>query len=127
MINSIHHIAIICSDYTFSKHFYSEVLGFKILAENYRADKNSWKLDLQINDQTNIELFSFINSPERLSYPEAVGLRHICFSVEDLEEVIKKLKLKGIVFEEIRIDEYTDKKFVFFEDPDGLPIELYEK
>ena len=126
MIKGIHHIAIICSDYMRSKYFYTEVLGFEIIAENYRENRNSYKLDLKVDENTAIELFSFPDAPPRNSYPEAHGLRHLCFAVDDLDETIKTLSLKGIVFQEIRIDEYTQKRFVFFEDPDGLPIELYE-
>lgn len=127
MITGVHHIAIICSDYHKSKHFYHEILGFEIIAENYRAARNSWKLDLRVNEHTAIELFSFEDAPPRLSYPEASGLRHICFSVKDLDATIKKLSALGVTFEAIRIDEYTGKRFVFFADPDDLPIELYEQ
>lgn len=127
MINGIHHIAIICSDYERSKRFYHELLGFPIIAEHYRNANNSWKLDLQINATTCIELFSFENAPERPSYPEARGLRHLCFGVEQLETAIAFYVQKGIQFEPIRIDEYTNKKFAFCSDPDGLPIELYEQ
>ncbi len=126
MIKGIHHIAIICSDYERSKRFYHEQLSLPIIAENYRVDRNSWKLDLRVNAFEAIELFSFENAPERPSYPEAKGLRHLCFAVEDVEAAVTKFSSKGIVFETIRIDEYTGKKFVFFCDPDGLPIELYE-
>ncbi len=126
MIKGIHHIAIICSDYVRSKAFYTEKLGFGILAENFREDRNSYKLDLKVDEKTAIELFSFPDAPPRNSYPEACGLRHLCFAVDDLDETIKTLSLKGIVFQEIRIDEYTKQRFVFFSDPDGLPIELYE-
>ncbi len=126
MIKGIHHIAIICSDYNRSKYFYSQILGFEIIAENYREFRNSYKLDLKVDANTAIELFSFPGAPPRKSYPEACGLRHLCFAVDDLDETIKTLSQKGIVFEQIRIDEYTNKRFVFFNDPDGLPIELYE-
>ncbi|MBK9455413.1 MAG: VOC family protein [Bacteroidetes bacterium] len=127
MITGLHHIAIICSDYNKSKHFYHEILGFEIIAENYRAARNSWKLDLRVNAYTAIELFSLEDAPPRLSYPEGRGLRHICFSVKDLDTTIKKLSALGITFEAIRTDEYTGKRFVFFADPDDLPIELYEQ
>jgi len=127
MIKGIHHIAIICSDYARSKAFYAEILGLEIIAENYRKNRNSYKLDLKVNENTAIELFSFPNAPQRSSFPEACGLRHLCFVVDDLEETIKTLSQKGILFEEIRVDEYTEKRFVFFADPDGLPIELYER
>ena len=127
MIKGIHHIAIICSDYERSKHFYSDVLGLMIIAEHFRADRNSWKLDLQVGENCYIELFSFPNAPIRPSYPEAQGLRHISFIVEDVEIIVKNLALKGIICEDIRMDVYTQQRFVFFSDPDGLPIELYEK
>ena len=126
MIKGIHHIAIICSDYARSKTFYTEILGFEILAENYRENRNSYKLDLKVDHHIAIELFSFPGAPPRNSFPEACGLRHLCFAVDDLDETIKTLSQKGIVFQEIRVDEYTQKRFVFFEDPDGLPVELYE-
>lgn len=126
MIKGINHIAIICSDYNKSKHFYHTILGFEIIAENYRSERDSWKLDLRVNEQSTIELFSFPNAPERPSYPEARGLRHLCFSVDHFDETIKALEQKGIVFEQVRTDIYTQKRFVFFADPDGLPIELYE-
>lgn len=127
MIKSIHHIAIICSDYNRSKQFYHEILGLPIIAENYREQRNSWKLDLRVNETTAIELFSFPEAPERPSYPEARGLRHLCFVVENINEVVSTLNARGIEFEPIRIDKYTGKAFVFFSDPDGLPIELYQE
>ena len=126
MLNSIHHIAIIVSDYTKSKHFYTEILGLKIIAEHYREDRSSFKLDLSVNDTSQIELFSFPSPPPRLSHPEATGLRHLAFSVDNLEEVLNHLKNFNITTEPIRIDEFTGKRFTFFSDPDGLPIELYE-
>lgn len=124
-LNSIHHIAIIASNYQVSKNFYVNILGFKIIRENYRKDRNSYKLDLKIGS-SEIELFSMPNAPKRPSYPEACGLRHLAFQVENIEHVINELNLKGIVTESIRIDEYTKKKFTFFSDPDGLPLELHE-
>lgn len=124
--NKIHHVAIICSDYEISKEFYVEKLGFEIIREIYREERQSYKLDLKLGE-SQIELFSFPNSPKRPSYPEACGLRHLAFEVDDIEEVVKELKGKNIQVEEIRIDEYTEKKFTFFNDPDGLPLELYEK
>ena len=124
--NKIHHVAIICSDYEISKEFYVEKLGFEIIREIYREERQSYKLDLKLGE-SQIELFSFPNSPKRPSYPEACGLRHLAFEVDDIEEAIKELKGKNIQVEEIRIDEYTEKKFTFFNDPDGLPLELYEK
>ncbi len=125
-IKSVHHIAIICSDYKKSKEFYVNKLGFKILAENYREEKKSYKLDLFIGDKYQIELFSFPNPPERASKPESCGLRHLAFEVENIEEVVNQLKKKDILCEDIRIDEFTGKKFTFFQDPDRLPLELYE-
>lgn len=124
--NKIHHVAIICSDYEISKEFYVEKLGFEIIREIYREERQSYKLDLKLGE-SQIELFSFPNSPKRPSYPEACGLRHLAFEVNDIEEAVKELKGKNIQVEEIRIDEYTEKKFTFFNDPDGLPLELYEK
>ena len=126
MLKSVHHIAIICSDYERSKRFYTEVLGFEILAENYRSDRDSYKLDLILNGVYCIELFSFPEPPKRISQPEASGLRHLAFSVNDIETSINELALKQVVCEPIRIDEFTGKRFTFFEDPDGLPIELVE-
>ncbi len=127
MLRRIHHIAIICSDYERSKHFYTEILGLRILAENFRADRNSYKLDLLLPDGGQIELFSFPNTPPRASYPEAQGLRHLAFTVEDIMQWKKKLESMNIPVEEVKIDEYTDHRFVFFADPDGLPLELYEE
>jgi glyoxylase I family protein len=126
MLKNIHHIAIICSDYAVSKVFYVEKLGLEVLAEVYRAERNSSKLDLALNGQYVIELFSFPNPPERVSSPEASGLRHLAFAVDDVASFKSKLEKKGIKCEEIRVDEYTGKKFTFFEDPDGLPLEIYE-
>jgi glyoxylase I family protein len=124
-INYIHHIAIIASNYEKSKNFYVNILGFKIIRENYRQDRNSYKLDLKIGN-SEIELFSMPKAPKRPSYPEACGLRHLAFHVENIEEVVYELNSKGIETEPIRIDEYTNKKFTFFSDPDGLPLELHE-
>lgn len=121
----IHHIAIICSDYERSKKFYVETLGFGIIQETYRVERNSYKLDLQVGN-SQIELFSFPNPPQRVNNPEACGLRHLAFTVEDIEATVLYLKSQNIEVENIRIDEITDKKFVFFKDPDGLPLELYE-
>jgi len=124
-LNKIHHIAIIVSNYEISKSFYVNVLGFKVIRENYREDRNSYKLDLKIGD-SEIELFSMDECPKRLTRPEACGLRHLAFYVDNIEEVIEELNLNGIITEPIRIDEYTGKKFTFFSDPDGLPLELHE-
>lgn len=126
MLQSIHHIAIICSDYERSKVFYTEILGLTVIQEVYRAERQSYKLDLALNGQYIIELFSFPNPPARPSRPEARGLRHLAFKVENVEMAVKILQAKGVDIEPIRIDEYTQKKFTFFADPDGLPIELYE-
>ena len=126
LLTSLHHIAIICSDYERSKRFYTEVLGLTIIREVYRAERQSYKLDLTLNGQYLIELFSFPDPPARVSRPEATGLRPIAFQVADIESAVKELANKGILTEPIRIDESTGKKFTFFSDPDGLPIELYE-
>ncbi len=125
MFNQIHHVAIIASDYERSKHFYVNILGMEVIRENYRAERQSYKLDLKVGT-SEIELFSFPNSPERPSYPEACGLRHLCFRVEDIEQVVSYLNESGVQTQEIRVDEYTLKRYVFFNDPDGLPLELYE-
>lgn len=125
MFNQIHHVAIIASDYERSKHFYVNILGLEVIRKNYRAERQSYKLDLKVGT-SEIELFSFPNSPERPSYPEACGLRHLCFRVEDIEQVVSYLNESGVQTQEIRVDEYTQKRYVFFNDPDGLPLELYE-
>ena len=127
LLNKIHHIAIICSDYTKSKYFYTTILGLEIIQEHYRAERDSYKLDLALNGEYILELFSFPTPPNRLSRPEAAGLRHLAFEVTNIERAVQELSSKGITTEEIRIDEYTNKKFTFFSDPDNLPIELYEK
>ena len=126
MLNKIHHIAIICSDYKKSKNFYTNILGLEIVREVYREERNSYKLDLALNGIYIIELFSFPNPPKRVSRPEAQGLRHLAFAVENIELAINNLIEKGIKTEPIRVDEYTNKRFTFFSDPDELPIELYE-
>ncbi len=125
--NKIHHISVICSDYQISKRFYTEVLGLSILNEIYRKERDSYKLDLALNGEYVLELFSFPNPPKRISRPEACGLRHLAFEVTNLEETVHKLSAKNIAVEPLRVDEWTKKKFTFFSDPDGLPIELYEK
>ena len=122
----IHHIAIICSNYEVSKKFYTEVLGLNILREVYREERQSYKLDLAIGEHYAIELFSFPNPPERPSRPESCGLRHLAFSIDNVEEKRNELISKGLDCEEIRIDEFTDKKFFFTSDPDDLPLEFYE-
>jgi glyoxylase I family protein len=126
-LSKIHHIAIICSNYARSKHFYVNILGLEVIHEHYREDRNSYKLDLKVGDHCQIELFSFENPPKRLSFPEACGLRHLAFEVENINESIAELQEHGIDIEPIRIDPITGKTFTFFQDPDGLPIELYEK
>lgn len=122
----IHHIAIICSNYEVSKKFYTEVLELNIIREVYREERQSYKLDLAIGEHYVIELFSFPNPPKRPSRPESCGLRHLAFSVENVEEKRNELISKGLECEEIRIDEFTDKKFFFTSDPDDLPLEFYE-
>lgn len=122
----IHHIAIICSDYEISKKFYTEILGLNILREVYREERQSYKLDLAIGSEYVIELFSFPNPPKRPSRPESCGLRHLAFSVENVEEKRSELIQKGLNCEEIRTDEFTGKKFFFTTDPDNLPLEFYE-
>ena len=125
MLNGIHHTAIICSDYAKSKHFYVNILKLEIIDENYREHRDSYKLDLQVGN-SQIELFSFPNAPKRPSYPEARGLRHLAFAVDNLTAQINALNAQGVETEPIRTDELTGKQFTFFQDPDGLPLELYE-
>ena len=127
MLNKIHHTAIICADYERSKRFYTDVLGLSISNETYRAERDSYKLDLSLNGNYVIELFSFPNPPQRPSRPEATGLRHIAFEVDDLTAVIAHLTTHGVEAEPIRVDETTHKCFTFIADPDGLPIEFYER
>lgn len=126
-INKIHHIAIICSDYEKSKAFYTTILGLKIIHEEYRKERQSYKTDLSLNRQYVIELFSFPDPPKRTSRPEAAGLRHLAFEVDDFNTVIETLQKQNILAEEIRVDEITGKRFTFIFDPDLLPIEFYEK
>ncbi len=125
LLEAIHHVAIICSDYERAKQFYTDVLGLTIVQETYRAERQSYKLDLAVNGQYQIELFSFPNPPPRPSRPEALGLRHLAFAVADLDAAIADLTGKGIDTEPVRVDELTGKRFTFFADPDGLPLELY--
>jgi glyoxylase I family protein len=127
MFNRLHHVAIICSDYPRSKNFYVEILGFEIVREIYREDRKSFKLDLQVGDDCQLELFWFLNPPPRPSFPEACGLRHIAFEVEDVQYFARKLKGRGVGVEPIRVDEATNKSFTFFRGPDDLPIEIYER
>ena len=122
----IHHVAIICADYARSKRFYTEVLGLRVIAENYRAARDSYKLDLALPDGSQIELFSFPEAPARPTRPEAQGLRHLSFEVHDVRAAADELAAQGIAVEPLRIDEYTGRRFTFFADPDSLPLELYE-
>lgn len=125
-LKKIHHIAVICSNYEVSKDFYVRVLGLTPIREVYREERDSYKLDLEVNGQYQIELFSFPNPPGRVNFPEAAGLRHLAFEVDDMEAAVQHLKALRVEVEDIRIDPWTQKKFTFFADPDGLPIELYE-
>lgn len=125
-LSQIHHIAIIVSDYEASKDFYVNKLGFQIVRENYRPERNDWKLDLKVNETTELEIFGVKKPPARVTRPEAAGLRHLAFFTDNIEETVAELKEKGIVTEPIRVDEFSGKKFTFFADPDGLPIELHE-
>ena len=125
-LSAIHHIAIIVSDYAVSRDFYVNKLGFSVIRENYREDKKDWKLDLQVNPTTELEIFAPENPPRRLSYPEACGLRHLAFATENIEETVRELQSKGIECEPIRTDTFTGRKMTFFADPDGLPLELHE-
>lgn len=126
-IRQIHHVAIICSDYDASKRFYTEVLGFPIIQETYRAARKSYKLDLRVGECDQIELFSFLDPPARASRPEACGLRHLAFAVDNLDLMVATLQAKGVEVEPIRTDELTGKRFTFLSDPDQLPLELYEQ
>lgn len=126
-LNRVHHIAIICTNYQRSKDFYTNVLGLSIVREVYRKERDSYKLDLEVNGQYVIELFSFPNPPARPSRPESAGLRHLAFEVDDIEAAVTALNSQNVFSEPIRIDEFTGKKFTFFADPDDLPLELYER
>lgn len=126
-LKKIHHVAIICSDYHKSKAFYVNILGLKVISEVYRKERDSYKLDLGIGESAQIELFSFANPPERPSYPEARGLRHLAFEVDDIEKTVRELEINNIAVEPVRVDALTGKRFTFFNDPDSLPLELYEK
>ncbi|MBK7748284.1 MAG: VOC family protein [Candidatus Obscuribacter sp.] len=123
----VHHVAIICSDYPRSRHFYTEILGFEIISEVYREPRKSYKLDLKVGSHSQLELFSFPETPPRVTGPEACGLRHLAFEVEDVGEVLRYLRDLGVEAEDIRIDEYTGKQFTFFRDPDNLPLEVYQR
>jgi glyoxylase I family protein len=126
MLKKIHHIAIISSDYQTSKAFYTEVLGLQVIREVFRAERASYKLDLSLNGEYVIELFSFPSPPPRPSRPEATGLRHLAFEVEDIAGTIEALRSKGVVAEPVRVDEFTGRQFTFIADPDGLPLEFYQ-
>ncbi|AJQ93252.1 SMU1112c/YaeR family gloxylase I-like metalloprotein [Gynuella sunshinyii] len=127
MLQGIHHVAIICSDYARSKHFYTQILQLEIVAEHFRAGRNSYKLDLKLPNGNQLELFSFPNPPARPSRPEARGLRHLAFQVASVVDVVEYLQQQGVTVEPIRVDEYTGRQYTFFQDPDGLPLELYEQ
>lgn len=126
-LNKIHHIAIICSDYQKSKHFYTETLGLKIVQEIFREERESYKLDLSLNGTFIVELFSFKNAPKRVSGPEAAGLRHLAFEVNNIQETRNYFTAQNINAEEIRMDVHTQKNYFFIADPDDLPVEFYEK
>lgn len=125
-LSTIHHVALIVSDYEVSKDFYVNKLGFSIVRENFRPERNDWKLDLRVNDTTELEIFGVKNPPARVTGPEAAGLRHLAFYTEDVEAAAAELEAKGIAVEPVRVDEFSHRKFTFFADPDGLPIELHE-
>ncbi|MDR6991042.1 VOC family protein [Luteimonas sp. 3794] len=126
MLRGLHHVAVICSDYAVSKAFYVETLGLRVLAEHFREERQSWKLDLALPDGGQIELFSFADAPARPSWPEARGLRHLAFAVHDIDVACAQLAASGVALEPARVDAHTGQRFVFFADPDGLPLELYE-
>jgi glyoxylase I family protein len=126
-LKTLHHVAIICSDYKTSKDFYTRILGLTIVAEHYRSERDSYKLDLAVGDRYFVELFSFPNPPKRVSRPEASGLRHLAFEVDDIIQASEWLNQNGVNVEPIRVDEYTNKRFTFFADPDDLPLEFYER
>lgn len=125
-LQGIHHLAVIASDYATSKHFYSEILGFPVIDEHFRAERDSWKLDLSLPGGAQLELFSFPAAPPRLDRPESCGLRHLAFAVRSVEGSKASLEASGIEVEPIRVDETTGRQFTFFKDPDGLPLEIYE-
>ncbi|MCA0938294.1 VOC family protein [Salipiger pacificus] len=126
MLQGLHHVALICGDYARSRAFYVELLGLEVIAETHRAERGSWKLDLAVPGGGQLELFSFPEPPERPSRPEAKGLRHLAFRVADMTEAVRWLEAAGVEVEPVRIDQLTGKRFTFFADPDGLPLELYE-
>jgi len=126
LLQAVHHIAVICANYSRSKAFYTDVLGLQVIREVYREERDSWKLDLALGNQYIIELFSFPDPPPRPSHPEACGLRHLAFAVADIEAAVARLQQKGVSTEPLRTDPHTGQRFTFFADPDGLPLELYE-
>ena len=125
-LSAIHHVAIIVSDYEASKEFYVNKLGFSIIRENYRPERKDWKLDLRLSDSVELEIFAEENPPKRVTRPEAAGLRHLAFKVEDVPKTVEELEALGIVCELVRMDEFTGKRMTFFADPDGLPLEIHE-
>lgn len=125
-LNVIHHVAIIVSDYQKAKAFYVDRLGFPVIRENYRPERGDWKLDLRLNETTELEIFAEPNPPKRVSRPEACGLRHLAFRVDSVAETVKELENLGISCEPVRVDAFTGKAMTFFHDPDGLPLELHE-
>lgn len=125
-LNSVHHIAIIVSDIESAREFYVNKLGFEVIRENYRPERDDWKLDLRVDEHTELEIFAEKNPPKRISHPEACGLRHLAFRVESVEEIVHELETMGVPCEPIRTDTYTGEKMTFFVDPDGLPIEIHE-
>ena len=125
-LNSVHHVAIIVSDIEKAREFYVEKLGFEVIRENYRKERGDWKLDLRVDEHTELEIFAEKNPPKRVNRPEACGLRHLAFRVESVEETVKELAEMGIECEPIRTDSYTGEKMTFFSDPDGLPLEIHE-
>ena len=125
-LSKVHHIAIICSDYPRSLDFYTKTLGLRVVAEHYRATRDSYKTDLALGDDYVVELFSFPNPPARTTNPEATGLRHLAFATSDLDSAVSELDRVGIPHEPLRVDEFTGKRFFFLRDPDDLPVEIYE-
>lgn len=125
-LQRIHHVAVICADYAVSKRFYTETLGLTVIREVHRTERNSYKLDLALPDGAQIELFSFPEPPPRPNAPEAQGLRHLAFAVDDLDAAVRELVAKGVVVEPVRFDVHTERRYTFFKDPDDLPLELYE-
>lgn len=126
ILDTIHHIAIICSDKDAALHFYHDILGFPIIRSNFRQGRLDWKIDLAINDTTELELFIMKDRPARVSNPEAYGLRHLAFQVASVADTVAELEAKGVSCEPVRLDAYTNKPMTFFKDPDGLPIEIHE-